>query len=240
MVSSRARQAASEVGLNDNPAMSSRWWTFLVWALVSGSLIFWAQPLWFKPMSAPPQTQVAQLGPPPGGDLARVLGADTLVLAETTPPPVVDARFTLVGVLSPRNERALREGIALIAIDGKAAKSYRVGAVVEGQQVLQSVGLRSANLGPRGGVTTLALKLPALPEAQRGSPGALSADGAAPSPGASPALPIYSLPNGRSLPGGGRPMPLPGMPTQALPVQDPSIQNVQPLRAGQADNAALR
>jgi general secretion pathway protein C len=93
-----------------------------------------------------------------------------------------------VGVLSPRASTARREGVALIALDGKPAKAYKVGAVVEGDKVLQSVGARNATLGPKGGPAVVALSLPALPEAARGTPGGAGAAPLADPPGAEPGI----------------------------------------------------
>ena len=88
------------------------------------------------------------------GDLTRLLGVDPApVVAAAAPEPAADARFKLVGVVSPRSPQAAREGLALIAVDGKPPRAYRVGAVVDGPNVLQAVNARGATLGParRGG-----------------------------------------------------------------------------------------
>jgi general secretion pathway protein C len=53
-------------------------------------------------------------------------------------------------------------GAALIAVDGKPAKPYRVGDVVEDGLVLQSVKGRNAALGPVSGAAVLTLELPPL------------------------------------------------------------------------------
>jgi general secretion pathway protein C len=100
------------------------------------------------------------------------------------PPP--DARFQLIGVVAPRARASAAEGVALIAVDGKPARAYRVGAVVEGQTVLQAVAVRSAQLGPRNGVTQVSLNLAPPAPPTTGAPAPAMA--AEPAPEAAPAL----------------------------------------------------
>jgi general secretion pathway protein C len=68
------------------------------------------------------------------------------------------SRFQLQGVLAGGAEA----GAALIAVDGKPAKPYRVGAVVADGWVLQSAEGRRVSLGAAmNGPSTLTLELPA-------------------------------------------------------------------------------
>jgi general secretion pathway protein C len=146
--------------------MSARWASFGVWALVAASALYWGLKLFVASPAAPARTQLAQPGVGLHGDLTRLLGADVAaVAAAAAPEPAPDARFKLVGVVSPRSRQAAREGLALIAVDGKPARAYRVGTLVDGQNVLQSVGARSATLGPRGGESVIALNIDAPPAA---------------------------------------------------------------------------
>jgi general secretion pathway protein C len=125
-------------------------------------------------------------------DLTRLLGAD----ATPTPvagvaPPVADARMQLIGVVSASSEEDAEEGLALIAMNGQPAKVYRVGMVVDGDTVLQSVEARGAKLGPLGGATLIALSATPLgtlaaPERQR-STATMAA--AMPLPATPPSLP---------------------------------------------------
>lgn len=151
--------------------MLLRWGTLLVWALVAGSAVFWGFQLFSKGPEVPPQTQMAEPGGGLRGDLTRLLGADAVAPApaEDTPLPVADARFALIGVVSPRSPGAAREGVALIAVDGKPARAYRVGAVVEGAHVLKTVSARGVTLGLRDGPGLLMLDLPPLPAAATGT-----------------------------------------------------------------------
>ena len=148
--------------------MSARWSSLVVWALAAAGALFWGLKLFVPAPPLPPRTQVAAGAAAPHGDLTRLLGADpppAAVAAEPAP----DARFQLVGVVSPRPNQAPREGLALIAVDGRPAKVFRVGAVVDGQNVLQAVGLRNATLGPRDGAALVALNIAPPPPAATGA-----------------------------------------------------------------------
>jgi general secretion pathway protein C len=54
-------------------------------------------------------------------------------------------------------------GAAVIAVDGKPARPYRVGSTIEEGLVLQSVRGRQAMLGPAAGPALVTLELPPLP-----------------------------------------------------------------------------
>jgi general secretion pathway protein C len=174
--------------------MSTRWWTLGVWAAAAASAFYWGLKLFVAPPPLPPRSQVADLAVAARGDLSRLLGVDAPVPVATTEEPPADARFQLVGVFSPLASRAAGEGLALIAVDGKPAKAFRVGAVVEGQTVLQAVSIRSAKLGPRDGATQVALNI------------------APPAPAATGTLPLVNGPgipnNPAAFTGGPRPLTL--------------------------------
>jgi general secretion pathway protein C len=162
--------------------MSARWWTFLVWALVAASALAWGLKVFVRPQPAPPQAQLAEPAGALRGDLTRLFGVDPVpVAAEAPPEPAADDRFDLVGVVSPRSAQAAREGLALIAVDGKPPRAYRVGAVVEGATVLQAVNARGATLGPRDGAPAVNLTLaPPAPAATGTLPPAAARGATAP------------------------------------------------------------
>ncbi|MBL8316656.1 MAG: hypothetical protein JNK55_23230 [Rubrivivax sp.] len=150
--------------------MSARWWTLWVWALVAGSALFWGFKLVSRPLPVPSQAKVAEPGVALRGDLSRLLGADAPApVAAAAPAPAIDARFSLIGVVSPKATQAAREGLALIAVDGKPPRAYRVGAVVEGTHVLKSVSARGAMLGLKDGDAQFGLSVAPLAPAATGS-----------------------------------------------------------------------
>jgi general secretion pathway protein C len=191
--------------------------TLLVWAAVAAAALYWGLRLFARPIAVPPQAQLAEAAGVPRGDLTRLFGADAPVAQAAAPEPATDARFTLLGVVNPRAPQAAREGLALISVEGKPPRAYRVGAVVDGPHVLKSVSARGATLGPREGAPVISLDLPPLPAAATGS-----FPPPAPLPGgASPRLsPQTSMPQPApmALPPGGPPgAPLPLPPSQGDP-----------------------
>lgn len=201
--------------------MSARWVTFLVWALVAASAAAWGLKLFVTAPTAPPQVAVAGQSQLPRGDVTRVLGADA-------PPPVdpaagetlasapADARFQLVGVVAPRGNETARGGVALIAVDGKPPKAFPIGAVVDGDHIVQAIRARGADLGPVGGKVAVALNIP---------PPAAAATGTLPNAapgGATP--PAAARPPAGAAPAGATPGATPGAPA-ASPATQPRRAN---------------
>jgi general secretion pathway protein C len=181
--------------------MWARWSTFSVWALVAASVLFWGMKLFVSPSPAPTHAQVAEVASTARADLARLLGAEAPPPAQAAPVP--DARFQLIGVVTPRAAASAREGLALIAVDGKPPKAFRVGAVIEGETVLKSVAARGATLGPREGAAVVALALAPPPAAATGMLPAAGGTRAAPTlgaPGVSPPMPPAIAPGGLAPP----------------------------------------
>jgi general secretion pathway protein C len=148
--------------------MSARLAAFVTWALVAASAVYWALKLFVAPAPAPPHAANVAAAPL-RGDLARVFGAPPAdEPAAAAPAPAVASRFQLIGVAAPREGQA-GPGVALIAIDGKPARPYRVGAVVDGDWQVQSIRARGVSLGPSGGASALSLELPALPPPSTGT-----------------------------------------------------------------------
>jgi general secretion pathway protein C len=160
-------------------------WTFALWVLIAGSVVYWGLRLFAQPEPAPAHAVLAQDNSVARGDLLRLLGTPAEpVVVEPEPVPVArpDARFALLGVVSPQADRSQAGGVALIAIDGQPARAYRVGGPVEGDTVLLSVHPRGARLGPRGGEPTIALDLPPPTAAATGVPAGFGGPGGAPVP----------------------------------------------------------
>lgn len=153
--------------MNHNPRMVtntySKWGvrlgTLALWAAAGASVVFWGLRL-----SAPAATGSAPvvLPPPVAPDaqaLARLLGVPAHpTVAAAGPVAPVASRFVLVGVLAGRQSGG---GAALIAVDGKPAKPFRVGAVVDDGLVVQALGPRQAQLGAAlDGPATVTLDMP--------------------------------------------------------------------------------
>lgn len=147
--------------------MPARLSAFVIWALVAASVSFWGLRLFVKPAVAPSHTQLASDSGPARVDLTRLLGAPPVALAASVQAPAISSRFQLTGVMAPKV--AGQQGVALIAVDGKMPRAYRVGAPIDGELVLQSVSLRTASIGPTSGAPAVVLELPVLPPAATGS-----------------------------------------------------------------------
>lgn len=147
--------------------MPARLTAFLVWALVAASVVAWGLRLLIRAPSAPTHTLSVGDSVAMSGDLTRLFGAAPVEAVAAAPVVDLGSRFRLTGVLAPKAPNT--QGVALIAVDGKMPKAYGVGAVLDGDLVLQSVALRSATIGPRGSTSAAVLELPAPPAAMTGS-----------------------------------------------------------------------
>jgi general secretion pathway protein C len=141
-------------------AWTVRGTTFVLWALAAGSVVAWGLKLGGSQAPAvvppPPARPVAAVDPVA---LARLLGsAPTAVVA--APQPTLASRFQLLGVAAGAESGG---GAAVIAVDGKPARPYRVGAALDEGIVLQAVRGRQAVLAAAGtGQPLLTLELPPL------------------------------------------------------------------------------
>ncbi|RTQ34767.1 hypothetical protein EJP69_10170 [Variovorax gossypii] len=189
-----------------SPYSAARWHAPLattgLWALAAGAAVFWALRL------ASPTDVVAAAATMPrpsvaadSDSVARLLGV--LPASRTAPvAPEAASRFALSGVVADPS----KQGAALISIDGKPPRPFRVGSTIGESYVLQSVGLRSATIGMQAdGPAAFTLQLPVR----------------APISVSSPAMPM-------AVPAG----PLPAtMPAVAAPPQMPP-QQMQPPQSG--------
>jgi general secretion pathway protein C len=132
---------------------------FAVAMLLAGSVVFWALQ-WPRADTGRPLPVAAvnsEQAPVNPAVVARLLGAEA---ASAVPIAAPDAasRYRLTGVIASREG----QGIALIAIDGKQPKPYRVGSILEEGLVLQSVERRLAIMGAEAkGPERFRLELPA-------------------------------------------------------------------------------
>ena len=148
-------------------ALLSLWWlriaTFSLAALAAASATYWV----LKWQATVPSSLTAAViySAPPAADpqvVARLLGGgQTAVSAKRVDSAA--SHFKLSGVLVNQASG----DYAVISVDGKAAKPYRVGAPVNDDLVLQSVAARSAALAPsRDAPVAVTLELPKLIQAQ--------------------------------------------------------------------------
>lgn len=190
-------------GLSSSSRSSGTRWkapvaTVLLWTLASASAVFWTLRLLAPPDGlAPPIATVRPVASADPAAVARLLGAvpkaNTVAAA-----PEAASRFALWGVIAYGTSR----GAALISIDGKPPRPWRVGAQLGEGYVLQSVGLRAATLGTSlDAAPAFTLQLPVRAPINLNRPAAALAPGSAMSinpsmPGASALPPVMAPPPG--------------------------------------------
>ena len=115
---------------------------------------------------APPAVASAPQAAADPAAVAQLLGA-VPTQATAVAAPEAASRFALLGVVADSDG----QGAALIAVDGKPAKPFRVGAKVEEGFVLHSVTTRSASLGASTeAAPAFTLQLPTRPLAVMSPP----------------------------------------------------------------------
>jgi general secretion pathway protein C len=202
--------------------MLARLTAFVIWGLVAATAVFWGLRLLARPQPAPAYALAVGDSSVMRGDLGRLLGAAPVALANAPVAPELSSRFKLLGIMAPKqpaSTSAPGPGFALIAVDGKPARAFAVGASLDAGLVLQAVSLRTASIGPARGAPAVRLEMPPLPVAATGTlpalgDGSAAATGAVPvppppAPGAAPARPPLPVrPPGQPVPpAGGTPRP---------------------------------
>lgn len=145
-------------------SVQSRWVvrlaTLVLWTLGAASCVYWG--LRIAPR-APAAVVAAPTRAPMPADpvaVALLLGASPVsATPEASPMANLASRFNLLGVVA----KPSRRGTALIAVDGKPARPFRVGSAVDEGLVLQSVqGRRAVLAATATGPAVLTLELPPI------------------------------------------------------------------------------
>jgi len=135
--------------------------TLLLWAAAAASAVAWGLKL-SAPTSQGPGAASAYRAPAPTDPalVARLLGQTQGNAPASAAAPPLSSRFSLVGVVADRSQ----QGAALIAVDGRPAKPFRVGSAVDEGLLLQSVQPRRAVLAATmAGPAVVTLELPSQP-----------------------------------------------------------------------------
>ncbi|NPC57981.1 type II secretion system protein N [Caenimonas soli] len=140
--------------------LHSRWAvagsTFVLWALVAGSAVYWGLKLTSRAAATTALVAARTPAPADPAAVARLLGSSPQA-GTAAPVASLASRFNLMGIVASPN----RQGTALIAVDGKPAKPYRVGSAVDEGLILQSVeGRRAVLAASAEGPPAVALELP--------------------------------------------------------------------------------
>lgn len=197
--------------------MASRIFALIIWAAVAASLAYWGLRWLARPTSVPPNATPVSLDGGIQGDLHRLLagpakGASGANQPDASAASALAGRLKLLGVVAPR-QPGDAGGVALIAVDGKPPRAIRIGGVVEGELVLQSLTQRGASIGLTDAPPSVTLDLPLMPGPATGSlpppEGVSMSDNTqpAPRPAAPAATGTLASPEGGPTPGAMPPQP---------------------------------
>jgi len=138
--------------------------TLALWVLAAASMVYWGLRLTALPHEHASRSAPAQVPEPltvQPEALARLLGGSPTNATAAAPlphqPSSPASRLVLQGILAGTSGGS---GAALIAVDGQAAKPYRIGAEIAPGLILQSLERRQAYLGTAmQGESTLVLEM---------------------------------------------------------------------------------
>ena len=129
--------------------------TLMLAALATLSASFWVLKIMQGTSADSPNTAIVANTAPTSADskiLARALGGGVSAQKQAVQAPVA-MNLILQGVIA----HGTRRGVALIAVNGKSAKPFSVGAIVDGDWMLQSLTARTATLKNASGERVLEL-----------------------------------------------------------------------------------
>lgn len=142
----------------------------LVWAVLAGSIVFWALRLFSAVQPVPPQIRTVEMNQSVQGDALRLFGpprATAVAVVEAAPAA---SRFRLHGVVAGVGAATARAGVVTLSVDGGPPRAYRVGDAVDAEWVVQAISRQAVKLGPGTGTGSAAvvLDVPALASASSG------------------------------------------------------------------------
>ncbi len=145
--------------------------TLLLWLLAAASGVFWALKL-VQGTAVPANAAVVSMAAASTIDsaaLAKGLGGGLVTpsAAPSGPSGISAARFVLTGIVTGSSAS---ENLALIAVDGKPARPYRIGAALTDGVVLKSLDKRQVALAASSNVpASVTLEMPKQTSAVAGS-----------------------------------------------------------------------
>jgi general secretion pathway protein C len=217
--------------------------SFALWALAAASVVYWGFRLGGGSAANTPAPVARQAPPADPAAIARLLGGAPGGPAAPAGIPPLASRLQLVGVVAGASSGG---GAAIIAVDGKPAKHFRVGGVIEEGVVLHSVRGRQAVLatGP-GGPELVTLELPpvrgtAVTQAPLPASQAPMPPPPAPAPPPAPQAVVPAAPPQAPFPGAPGTQVAP-QPQGSIPApQSPTLAPAAPAAVPQAPIAAPR
>ena len=149
--------------------MAARITAWIVWALLAVSTVAWGMKLFVQPVAVPVQAQLVGVEEQTRGDALRLFAQMPSAAGSAPVAGPSAGRFKLVGVASASADDPDFGGVALLSIDGKPARAFELGAVIEGEWVVQIIEPRQVRLGRAGELPSLTLDLPGLPPPATGT-----------------------------------------------------------------------
>ncbi len=147
--------------------MVARITAWLVWTLLALCTVAWGLKLFVRSEPVPTHARMVSMEQTLKGDPLRLFAsasaASAPAMSASAGGSATVGRFRLVGMAAALSPTSDRQGVALLSIDGKPARAFEVGDLVDGDWVLQSVSARQVRLGPVGQAAVTVLDLPALP-----------------------------------------------------------------------------
>lgn len=131
--------------------------TLCMWLAAVGSGVYWALHMnASQSASNLPAVTMAKADQPDAASLAKIMGATA---PQAAAPVNASSRFSLKGVVSGAPGREA----ALIVIDDKPARAFRVGSTLEDGLILQSATARKVTLSATlNGPAVMTLEMPPL------------------------------------------------------------------------------
>ena len=141
----------------------------LLWTGAAASAAAWGLAFWPadpRPLAPSVGLQVTQPVALQAADIGKVLGLSSASETSLSPAaPEISSRLALIGIA----KSGVNQSVALIAVDGQAAKPFARGTEVVPGLLLQTVTLQQAQLGARiDGPAQLQLSMPVRPEPATG------------------------------------------------------------------------
>jgi general secretion pathway protein C len=211
--------------------------TFFIWLVAAASGVYWALKF-VQGASAPANAAVVAPAPASGVDAAALArgfggGASNSVANRpdiAAPSGINAARFVLTGVVMGKSGS---QSLALIAVDSKPAKPYRIGAQVADGVVLKSVQTRQALLAADlRSPAAVTLDLPKQASASVGLAQPIAPPPVVPAYTPPPSIPSAPVPVGINPSATSTPMGLASTPTAPDPANPASALGQNPARAG--------
>jgi general secretion pathway protein C len=208
--------------------MLSRWLAFVVWALLGATVVTWLLQFMSAPLPVPAHAIAVDTAASVRTDMTRLFGKPAAAASEAAPTQVADDRLKLIGLAASLSPTDSASSLALISLDGKPPKSYRIGSVIDGDRQVLAIRKGSVDIGPSGGPVAFSLTLPGLPPPATGTPQSMGGPVPGVAPGQAPAMAPGAVPQ---PPPAVEMQPQPAAPpppVEAQPIAPPQVPPAQP------------